>query len=114
MIKFTKGTCFLTIPMALMPSIKTKDMIFLIIFNYCIRKDEGKATIFSKEIEEIAGVDRDTVYNITRELEDAGLISISKVKSQYSNYILTEYTLNVERINSICGDILETPNQNKN
>lgn len=58
-------------------------------------RDDNKAIIQSKILEEITGLDRSNVYRNTKSLEEMGYFSKKTVKTEHSLYKVTEYTLNL-------------------
>lgn len=71
-------------------------MILSFIWSMTANKDDNKAIIQSKVLENIADLNRMNVYNATKRLEELGYISKRQVKTEYSANKVTEYTLNVE------------------
>lgn len=71
-------------------------MILSFIWSMTANKDDNKAIIQSKVLEDIAGLNRMNVYNATKRLEELGYISKRQVKTEYSANKVTEYTLNAE------------------
>ena len=65
------------------------------IWSITAHKDDNKAIIQSKILEEITGLDRSNVYRNTKSLEEMGYFSKKTVKSEHSLYKVTEYTLNL-------------------
>ena len=65
------------------------------IWSITAHKDDNKAIIQSKILEEITGLDRSNVYRNTKSLEDMGYFSKKTVKTEHSLYKVTEYTLNL-------------------
>ena len=59
-------------------------------------REDNKAIIQSKVLEEMAGLNRMNVYKATKHLEELGYISKRQVKTEYSVNKVTEYTLNIE------------------
>lgn len=71
-------------------------MILSFIWSLTANRDNNKAIIQSKVLENIAGLNRMNVYNATKRLEELGYISKRQVKTEYSANKVTEYTLNIE------------------
>ena len=69
--------------------------IMNVIWSITAHKDDNKAIIQSKILEEITGLDRSNVYRNTKSLEDMGYFSKKTVKTEHSLYKVTEYTLNL-------------------
>ena len=69
--------------------------IMAYIWSMTANKDDNKAIIQSKELEEITGLDRTNVYRNTKSLEEMGYISKKTVKTEQSTSKVTEYTLNL-------------------
>ena len=65
------------------------------IWSITAHKDDNKAIIQSKIVEEITGLDRSNVYRNTKSLEEMGYFSKKTVKTEHSLYKVTEYTLNL-------------------
>lgn len=65
------------------------------IWSITAHKDDNKAIIQSKILEEITGLDRSNVYRNTKSLEEMGYFSKKMVKTEHSLYKVTEYTLNL-------------------
>lgn len=65
------------------------------IWSITAHKDDNKAIIQSKILEEITGLDRSNVYRNTKSLEEMGYFSKKTVKTEHSLYKVTEYTLNL-------------------
>ena len=65
------------------------------IWSITAHKDDNKAIIQSKILEEITGLDRSNVYRNTKSLEDMGYISKKMVNTEHSSHKVTEYTLNL-------------------
>lgn len=74
----------------------TQRTILSFIWSITANKDDNKAIIQSKVLEEIALVNRMSVYSATKRLEELGYISKRQVKTEYSVNKVTEYTLNIE------------------
>lgn len=108
-LRYTKGTEFLQVPIAVLLNdqglSKLQHHLLIYIISWCLQ-GEGKAIIQSKHLEEILSVDRKTIYRNVKFLEKEGLISSSYVKTNYSNALCTQYTLNIENINKKYGNIL--------
>lgn len=73
----------------------TQKIILNFIWSIAAYKDDNKAIIQSKVLEEIAGSNRMNVYNNTKRLEELGYISKALVKTEQSMSKMTEYTLNL-------------------
>lgn len=71
-------------------------IILSFIWSMTANKDDNKAIIQSKVLENMADLNRMSVYNATKRLEELGYISKRQVKTEYSANKVTEYTLNVE------------------
>ena len=69
--------------------------IMAYIWSMTANKDDNKAIIQSKKLEEITGLDRTNVYRNTKSLEEMGYISKKTVKTEQSTSKVTEYTLNL-------------------
>ena len=69
--------------------------IMAYIWSMAANKDDNKAIIQSKKLEEITGLDRSNVYRNTKSLEKMGYISKKTVKTEQSTSKVTEYTLNL-------------------
>lgn len=69
--------------------------IMAYIWSMTVNKDDNKAIIQSKELEEITGLNRANVYRNTKSLEEMGYISKKTVKTEQSTSKVTEYTLNL-------------------
>ena len=65
------------------------------IWSITAHKDDNKAIIQSKILEEITGLDRSNVYRNTKTLDEMGYFSKKTVKTEHSLYKVTEYTLNL-------------------
>ena len=65
------------------------------IWSITAHKDDNKAIIQSKILEEITVLDRSNVYRNTKSLEEMGYFSKKTVKTEHSLYKVTEYTLNL-------------------
>lgn len=65
------------------------------IWSITAYRDDNKAIIQSKILEEITGLDRSNVYRNTKSLEEMGYFSKKTVKTEHSLYKVTEYTLNL-------------------
>lgn len=65
------------------------------IWSITAHRDDNKAIIQSKILEEITGLDRSNVYRNTKSLEEMGYFSKKTVKTEHSLYKVTEYTLNL-------------------
>ena len=74
--------------------------IMAYIWSMAANKDDNKAIIQSKELEEITGLDRSNVYRNTKSLEEMGYISKKTVKTEQSSHKVTEYTLNLPYLTS--------------
>ena len=74
----------------------TQRTILSFIWSITANKEDNKAIIQSKVLEEIALVNRMSVYSATKRLEELGYISKRQVKTEYSVNRVTEYTLNIE------------------
>lgn len=74
--------------------------IMAYIWSMTANKDDNKAIIQSKELEEITGLTRMNVYNNTKRLEELGYISKALVKTEQSTSKVTEYTLNLPYLTS--------------
>lgn len=71
-------------------------IIFFVIWSMTANREDNKAIIQSKVLEEMAGLNRMNVYKTTKHLEELGYISKRQVKTEYSVNRVTEYTLNIE------------------
>lgn len=71
-------------------------IIFFVIWSMTANKEDNKAIIQSKVLEEMSGLNRMNVYIATKHLEELGYISKRQVKTEYSVNRVTEYTLNIE------------------
>ena len=74
----------------------TQRTILSFIWSITANKEDNKAIIQSKVLEEMALVNRMNVYKATKRLEELGYISKQQVKTEYSVNKVTEYTLNIE------------------
>ena len=74
----------------------TQRTILSFIWSITANKEDNKAIIQSKVLEEMALVNRMSVYTATKRLEELGYISKRQVKIEYSANKVTEYTLNIE------------------
>ena len=74
----------------------TQRTILSFIWSITANKEDNKAIIQSKVLEEMALVNRMNVYKATKRLEELGYISKRQVKTEYSVNKVTEYTLNIE------------------
>ena len=74
----------------------TQRTILSFIWSMTANREDNKAIIQSKVLEEIALVNRMSVYTATKRLEELGYISKRQVKTEYSVNKVTEYTLNIE------------------
>ena len=83
-------------------------IIFFVIWSMTANREDNKAIIQSKVLEEIALVNRMSVYTATKRLEELGYISKRQVKTEYSVNRVTEYTLNIEYLIKKYG--IETEN----
>lgn len=83
-------------------------MILSFIWSMTANKDDNKAIIQSKVLEDIAGLNRMNVYNATKRLEELGYISKRQVKTEYSANKVTEYTLKAEYLIEKYGIETET------
>lgn len=86
-------------------------IIFFVIWSMTANKEDNKAIIQSKVLEEMAGLNRSNVYIATKHLEELGYISKRQVKTEYSVNKVTEYTLNIEYLIKKYG--IETENDIK-
>lgn len=99
-------TSFIQVPLELL---KDKDLtvpqklIMSFIWSITAHRDNNKATILSKALEEITGLDRSNVYRNTKALEEMGYISKAMVQTENSAYKTTEYTLNLKYLLSKYG-----------
>lgn len=71
-------------------------IIFFVIWSMTANREDNKAIIQSKVLEEMSGLNRMNVYKATKHLEELGYISKRQVKTEYSVNRVTEYTLNIE------------------
>ena len=71
-------------------------IIFFVIWSMTANREDNKAIIQSKVLEEMSGLNRSNVYIATKRLEELGYISKRQVKTEYSVNRVTEYTLNSE------------------
>ena len=71
-------------------------IIFFVIWSMTANREDNKAIIQSKVLEEMSGLNRSNVYIATKRLEELGYISKRQVKTEYSVNRVTEYTLNIE------------------
>lgn len=83
-------------------------IIFFVIWSMTANREDNKAIIQSKVLEEMAGLNRMNVYIATKHLEELGYISKRQVKTEYSANKVTEYTLNIEYLIKKYG--IETEN----
>lgn len=83
-------------------------IIFFVIWSMTANKEDNKAIIQSKVLEEMSGLNRMNVYVATKHLEELGYISKRQVKTEYSVNRVTEYTLNIEYLIKKYG--IETEN----
>lgn len=83
-------------------------IIFFVIWSMTANKEDNKAIIQSKVLEEMSGLNRMNVYIATKHLEELGYISKRQVKTEYSVNRVTEYTLNIEYLIKKYG--IETEN----
>ena len=74
----------------------TQRTILSFIWSITANKEDNKAIIQSKVLEEMALVNRMSVYSATKRLEELGYISRRQVKTEHSVNKVTEYTLNIE------------------
>lgn len=86
----------------------TQRTILSFIWSITANKEDNKAIIQSKVLEEMALVNRMSVYSATKRLEELGYISKRQVKTEYSVNKVTEYTLNIEYLIKKYG--IETEN----
>ena len=86
----------------------TQRTILSFIWSITANKEDNKAIIQSKVLEEMALVNRTSVYSATKRLEELGYISKRQVKTEYSVNKVTEYTLNIEYLIKKYG--IETEN----
>ena len=86
----------------------TQRTILSFIWSITANKEDNKAIIQSKVLEEMALVNRMNVYKATKRLEELGYISKRQVKTEYSVNRVTEYTLNIEYLIKKYG--IETEN----
>ena len=82
--------------------------IFFVIWSMTANREDNKAIIQAKVLEEMAGLNRMNVYKATKHLEELGYISKRQVKTEYSVNRVTEYTLNIEYLIKKYG--IETEN----
>ena len=80
--------------------IAVQKAIMAYIWSMTANKDDNRAIIRSKELEEITGLDRTNVYRNTKSLEEMGYIFKALVKTEYSTSKVTEYTLNLPYLTS--------------
>lgn len=83
-------------------------IIFFVIWSMTANREDNKAIIQSKVLEEMSGLNRMNVYKATKHLEELGYISKRQVKTEYSANKVTEYTLNIEYLIKKYG--IETEN----
>lgn len=83
-------------------------IIFFVIWSMTANREDNKAIIQSKVLEEMSGLNRMNVYIATKRLEELGYISKRQVKTEYSVNRVTEYTLNIEYLIKKYG--IETEN----
>lgn len=83
-------------------------IIFFVIWSMTANREDNKAIIQSKVLEEMSGLNRMNVYKATKHLEELGYISKRQVKTEYSVNRVTEYTLNIEYLIKKYG--IETEN----
>lgn len=86
----------------------TQRTILSFIWSITANKEDNKAIIQSKVLEEMALVNRMSVYTATKRLEELGYILKRQVKTEYSVNKVTEYTLNIEYLIKKYG--IETEN----
>lgn len=86
-------------------------IIFFVIWSMTANREDNKAIIQSKVLEEMAGLNRMNVYNATKHLEELGYISKRQVKTEYSVNRVTEYTLNIEYLIKKYGIEIENENE---
>ena len=86
----------------------TQRTILSFIWSITANKEDNKAIIQAKVLEEMAGLNRMNVYKATKHLEELGYISKRQVKTEYSVNRVTEYTLNIEYLIKKYG--IETEN----
>ena len=86
----------------------TQRTILSFIWSMTANREDNKAIIQSKVLEEMALVNRMSVYSATKRLEELGYISKRQVKTEYSVNKVTEYTLNIEYLRKKYG--IETEN----
>ena len=92
----------------------TQRTILSFIWSITANKEDNKAIIQSKVLEEMALVNRMSVYSATKRLEELGYISKRQVKTEYSVNRLTEYTLNIEYLIKKYGIETENDVENEN
>ena len=80
--------------------IAVQKAIMAYIWSMTANKDDNKAIIQSKKLEEITGLNRANVYRNTKSLEEMGYIFKALVKTEYSTSKVTEYTLNLPYLTS--------------
>lgn len=73
-------------------------LIFIIIWGLTAKKEDNKAIISSKTFEDKLGYNRMTIYRHTERLKELKYITKERVKTPYSSYAVTEYTLNLSYI----------------
>lgn len=91
-------TSFVQVPLELLKDedlTTTQKLIMSFIWSIAAYRDDNKAIIVSKVLEDIAGLNRMNVYNNTKRLEELGYISKNLVKIGESANKVTEYTLNL-------------------
>ena len=86
-------------------------IIFFVIWSMTANREDNKAIIQSKVLEEMAGLNRSNVYIATKHLEELGYISKRQVKTEYSVNRVTEYTLNIEYLIKKYGIEIENENE---
>ena len=86
-------------------------IIFFVIWSMTANREDNKAIIQSKVLEEMAGLNRMNVYKATKHLEELGYISKRQVKTEYSVNRVTEYTLNIEYLIKKYGIEIENENE---
>ena len=89
----------------------TQRTILSFIWSITANKEDNKAIIQSKVLEEMALVNRMSVYTATKRLEELGYISKRQVKTEYSVNKVTEYTLNIEYLIKKYGIEIENENE---
>ena len=89
----------------------TQRTILSFIWSITANKEDNKAIIQSKVLEEMALVNRMSVYSATKRLEELGYISKRQVKTEYSVNRVTEYTLNIEYLIKKYGIEIENENE---